>query len=226
MPSRPSSASAGRLTPLTRPATDNGTGSPITLSASASRRDTAGNSGQAGQDGGLEAAGHRQVPLAGEQPGLGYFSQQGLDIQRSAAGMPVQPFSGVGRQRHSRLTAHLQNVFGVQTPQDQAATARVVTAKPVPAVVAPRLRPRGHQHHHRVPIQPLRRRKQGQARLPIRPVQVFHHDHCRLGTFRMPESVEQRQAGRERSISPVHAGLAGHEERSVRGVLLARHAQD
>ena len=139
--------------------------------------------------------------------------------------MKVKTLSRSGRQRDSGRPAHLRHVLGVQAPQDQTATPRVVPTKTIPPVIGTALWPRRHQHHHRVPIQPLRRDEQSQPRLPIHPMQILDHDHCRLRTTGMTEPVEQRQTSRERPVSSAHTHLPGHEKRLLRGVLFAPHTQ-
>ena len=142
-----------------------------------------------------------------------------------AAGMGVKPLSRPAGQRHAGLTAHLRHILGSQTAQHQPATPRVINTEAIPPVIAPGIRPGGHHHHHGIPIQALRRGKQGQARPPIRPVQILDDHHRRPGTLGLPEPIEQRQTSRERPVAAVHADLPDHKERTVRTVLVARHPQ-
>ena len=132
----------GRPTPPTRPATDSGTGSPITLSASARTRVSAGSSASPGHDGGLQAARYRKVPVKREQPLLRYLPKESADIERMAAGMVTKSLSRSGCQRHARVTGHLEHILGCEAAQYHSAAPGVFNAEAVPTVVAPGIRSR------------------------------------------------------------------------------------
>ena len=112
---------------------------------------------QSGQDGGIQAPRYRKFTVKREQSLLRYLPEESADVERMTTRMVAKSLSRSGRQRHARVTGHLEHILGCEAAQYHSAAPGVFNAEAVPTVVASGIRSRGHEHHHCVAFKPLRR---------------------------------------------------------------------